>query len=241
LSSDPNRTGTDERHALPGLGRGRLESLTDGIFGTVMTVLILSLSVPVITRGPVAAENSQLADYIHSLIPDILSYVISFVVLGAFWMRHHMMFNFVSRVDRTLLWLNIFFLLTIGFIPFSTALMGRYPLLQIPLAVYGANLFATSATSQFLWIYVGRNKLLGVTDKLDERIMSTITRRMSLGPAAYLVAIAISFYYPYATLAIYVAVLIFLLVNTTTGFRVNKNSKNTGNLPDWKDPTASSS
>lgn len=206
---------------IPGLGRGRLESLTDGIFGTVMTVLILSLSVPIITSSP--SQNAQLAAFVQSLFPDIASYVISFVILGAFWMRHHMMFNFVTRVDRILLWLNILFLLTIGFIPFSTALMGRYHLLQVPLTVYGANLFATSATSQFLWIYAGKNKLLD-GDLATEKIMSRINTRMSFGAASYLGAIAISFVDPVLTFAIYVVTLIFLVINTTTGFRVKRST-----------------
>ena len=60
------------------------------------------------------------------------------------------MFHYVVRVDRFLLWLNILFLMTIGFIPFSTALVGHYFYLQIPLVIYGANLIATSITSMFL-------------------------------------------------------------------------------------------
>jgi uncharacterized membrane protein len=114
---------SEVRHIVPGLGKGRLESLTDGIFGTVMTVLILSLSVPIVTSGSLPSENSQLLSYLTSLLPDILSYVISFAILGTFWIRHHTMFHYVTRVDRVVLWLNILFLMTIGFIPFSTALI----------------------------------------------------------------------------------------------------------------------
>src|ERR1700680_4108532 len=120
---------SEGHHVIPGLGKGRLESLSDGIFGTVMTVLVLSLSVPIVTSTSLPAENSQLFDELKGLIPDILSYVISFAILGTYWIRHHTMFHYVVRVDRVLLWLNILFLMTIGFIPFSTALIGRYALL----------------------------------------------------------------------------------------------------------------
>lgn len=192
-----------------------------------MTVLILSLSVPIITQSSSLSENAQLAKFVQNLFPDILSYVISFVILGAFWMRHHMMFNFVTKVDRNLLWLNIFFLLTIGFIPFSTALIGRYPLLQVPLTVYGANLAATSATSQLLWIYAGRKKLLD-GDPITEKVMSAINTRMSFGPAGYLIAIAISYVNPVLTFAIYVVTLVFLVINTTTGFRARRFGEHSG-------------
>jgi uncharacterized membrane protein len=183
-----------------------------------MTVLILSLSVPIITSSSASSENSQLVSSLQSLLPDILSYVLSFAILGTFWIRHHTMFNFVTRVDRILLWLNIIFLLTIGFIPFSTALLGRYPTLQLSLIVYGSNLIATSVTSQVLWRYSTGKKLL-VHDLLDEEAMSRINNRMTVGALSYLVAIAISFIDPLVTLVIYIVTLLFFIVNTTTGFR----------------------
>ncbi len=187
-----------------------------------MTVLILSLSVPIITSSSIGSENSQLVTSLRGLLPDILSYVISFAILGAFWIRHHMMFNFVTRVDRVLLWVNIIFLLTIGFIPFSTALLGRYPTLQLSLIVYGLNLFATSITSQLLWQYAVKEKLLS-QDVTDERIMSRINKRMAGGPISYAVAIALSFVDPLLTLLIYVVTLLFLIFNTTTAFRTKRD------------------
>jgi uncharacterized membrane protein len=187
-----------------------------------MTVLILSLSVPIITSSSLATENSQLLNSLQSLLPDILGYVLSFAILGSFWIRHHTMFNFVTKVDRVLLWLNIIFLLTIGFIPFSTALLGRYPMLQLSLVVYGANLIATSVTSQFVWRYAVKKKLV-IHDTLDEEVVSRINTRLTIGPVSYFIAIIISFIDPLVTLAIYIITLLFLIVNTTTGFKARKN------------------
>lgn len=208
-----------DRHSLPGLGKGRLESLTDGIFGTVMTVLILSLSVPIITSNTISAENFQLLTSLRSLLPNILSYVISFAILGSFWIRHHSILNFVTDVNRFLLWLNILFLLTIGFIPFSTALIGRYPMLQFSLVVYGANMMATSLTSQLLWIYATKKNLVA-HDSRDEELISKTNRRMTAGPVAYFWAIIISFVDPTLTLIIYVFALLFFMFNTGINFRI---------------------
>ncbi len=85
-----------------------------------------------------------------------------------------------------MLWLNIIFLMTIGFIPFSTALLGRYYTLQLPLVIYGANLIATSLNSQFLWIYAVKRKLLS-SDLIDEKIMSKVNSKLSLGRISYAV------------------------------------------------------
>ena len=215
---------SEDHRDIPGLSKGRLEDLTDGIFGTVMTVLVLSLSVPIITSTSPASENAQLVESLRGLLPDILGYVISFAILGAFWIRHHSMFFYVVTVDRILLWLNILFLLTIGFIPFSTALLGRYPTLKLSLIIYGSNLIATSVTSQFLWRYAVRKKLLS-RDTLDEGKMSTINRRLSAGPVAYVVGIIISFFDPAVTLLIYVVTMFFFILNTGMGFRLRRRKK----------------
>jgi len=206
-----------------GLSKGRLESLTDGIFGTVMTVLVLSLSVPIITSKSVSAENADLLVSLKGLLPDIFSYVISFAILGSFWVRHHTMFYFVNKVDRILLGLNIFFLLTIGFIPFSTALLGRYPTLQISLIIYGMNLTATSIASQILWIYAVRSKLVS-RDTIDEQKISSVTKRMTFGWIAYLAGIVVSFIDPLITLGMYIFTLIFFIFNTGVGFRLRRSS-----------------
>jgi uncharacterized membrane protein len=215
---------SEEEHDLPGLGKGRIEALTDGIFGTVMTVLVLSLTVPVITSHSITIENTELISSFSGLLPDVLSYILSFAILGAFWIRHHMMFYFVVKVDRILLWLNILFLLTIGFIPFSTALIGRYPNLQLSLIIYGTNLIATSVTSIFLWSYAQKRKLLS-SDRLDEEIMTRVNRRMAAGPLSYAVGILVSFIYPVLTLVIYIITLVFFMFNTGSSFRIRRRKQ----------------
>jgi len=125
-----------DQSSIPGLGKGRLEALTDGIFATVMTVLVLSLSVPVIANNITGSKlSSEVVVGIEALWPNILGYVLSFLLLAVLWISHHSVFHYVTRVDRALLWLNTLFLLTIGFLPFSTALIGMYPEVHVPVIV----------------------------------------------------------------------------------------------------------
>jgi len=95
------------------LTKARIEALTDGIFATVMTVLVLGLSLP-----QAGLSESGLEGEIVNLSPSILAYVFSFVVLGVYWIGHHNQFHYIKRTDRVFLWVNILFLLTIGFVPF---------------------------------------------------------------------------------------------------------------------------
>ncbi len=85
-----------DQSSIPGLGKGRLEALTDGIFATVMTVLVLSLSVPVIASGVTGPNlSSEVVGDILALWPDILGYVLSFLLLAVLWISHHSVFHYV--------------------------------------------------------------------------------------------------------------------------------------------------
>src|SRR6267143_1403391 len=73
-----------DQSSIPGLGKGRLEALTDGIFATVMTVLVLSLSVPVIASNITGSQlSSDVVVDIEALWPNILGYVLSFLLLAS--------------------------------------------------------------------------------------------------------------------------------------------------------------
>jgi uncharacterized membrane protein len=200
--------------SVAGLDKGRIEALTDGIFATVMTVLVLSLSIPSITT------NLVLITYIPKLGPVVLSYVMSFLILAVFWVRHHNMFNFIKYVDTPFLWLNIIFLLTVGFIPFSTELIGRFSESEISAIIYGANLIATGFCTQGIWLYATRRGLLAF-DKIDEKIMSRVNRRLTGGPIIYFIAILISYFsgLPQIAIAIYIVALVFYVLLSSFGSR----------------------
>jgi len=209
------------RSGVPGLGKERLEALTDGIFATVMTVLVLSLSVPVITNG---ATNAQVASDLETLGPNILAYVLGFLLLAVLWISHHNIFHYMTRVDRPLLWLNTLFLLSIGFLPFSTALLGKYHDLQIPVVIFGANIIAISICMLGILSYSSRAGLLVVPQR-DARVMERIRSRWRTGPVFYLTAIILSFISPLISFIAYIAILIFMVVQSIFWLRLSSNDQ----------------
>jgi uncharacterized membrane protein len=56
------------------------------------------------------------------------------------------MFASLRGVKVALIWANMLFLFTIAVLPFSTAVLGRYALAPVALAIYGANLAACTST-----------------------------------------------------------------------------------------------
>src|SRR3989449_7843229 len=170
-----------------GLTKTRIEALTDGIFATVMTVLVLGLTVPAANLS-----EPELASQIRAHWPNYIAYAFSFIVLGVYWIGHHNQFHYIKRSDRVFLWVNILFLLTVGFVPFSTSLLGLYPFSPTAVRVYGANLAATGLALYAVWWYATSQYRL-VEKDLDPHILNLAKRRNIVGPIISLPGIGFSF------------------------------------------------
>jgi uncharacterized membrane protein len=181
------------------LSRNRVEALTDGVFAVAMTLLVLDIKVPEL-QSPF--DISQLPGRLLALWPKFLSYTISFVILGVYWVGHHIQLSYIRRVDRPLLWINLLFLLWVVLVPFSTALLSAYPMAQIAITVYGFNLIAIGVTLAVHWWYATVE-----TRHVDADIHPGVVRggllRTLIAPSVYVVAIAVSFVRPEVSLFLY--------------------------------------
>ena len=77
--------------------RLRLDAISDGIFGVAMTLLVLTLVVPT------AMEVHDAGDLGHALIrlvPNVVTYFMSFLTLGIFWVAQETQLSEVNRTDR---------------------------------------------------------------------------------------------------------------------------------------------
>lgn len=128
--------------------KGRIEALTDGIFAVAMTLLVLDLKLP---DSLVGTDDEGLRRALVALLPKIEIYVISFLVLGVFWLGHHRLMHLVRGVDHLFLWRSLLFILFITFVPFATSLMGEYRELADAPIVYGINLGLILAAQFLLW------------------------------------------------------------------------------------------
>lgn len=167
----------------------RITTLADGVFAIVMTLLVLGIDMPEV---PHDALEDRLVDEVVRVWPRIGAFVVSFLVLGIYWVGHHTQFHFMQGVNRTALWLNIFFFMFICLVPFSTRLVGHYGTEGISLWVYALNLIAISLVLLVHWRYAARAGLL--VPLADDDLVAGATRQILVGPAIYLAAIAVSFF-----------------------------------------------
>ncbi len=175
--------------------KGRLVSLTDGVFAIIMTILVFNISVPeliLFTEGDFASE--RLSAKFADLWPDFLAYVISFSTLGAFWVAHHRVFRWILSVDRPLIWINISFLMVIGLIPFSTTLLTQYMHSQNSIFVFSFNAILAGLLIYAIYYYVKRNTEL-VDKSVQALIEKSSSRRVLATVLTYSVSIIFSFIY----------------------------------------------
>ena len=187
-----------------GMGKNRIEALTDGIFAVAMTLLVLDIKPPVHLRF----ETSEaLVDHLSGLEHSFVMYAISFVVLAMFWLGHHLQFHFVRHVDRQLLWINLVFLLVAVVVPFSTNLVGDHGHLQLPVVLYAVNLLVLTLLLFLQLRHLAASPHLIAPD-LTREAVAHLHRQLLLFGVVPVVSIAASFYSPrlgmylYALLAV---------------------------------------
>jgi len=185
-----------QEHAR-GLPRNRLETLADGVFAIVMTLLVLDL------RVPETIGTGGLAGDLAALWPRFATYVITFIVLGIYWFAHHQVFHFVARVDRTLVWLNILFFMGVGLTPFAASLLGSYPNEIVALAFYGILLALLPLLGYGVWWYMTGDR--GLVDQVLDPVLVKKVRLWFLGgPAVVPLAISLSFVNTFLSLLVYI-------------------------------------
>lgn len=149
--------------AKTGFSTSRLEALTDATFAIIMTLLVLELKVPEYVEKGLAGE------LVHQL-PSVWSFVISFVVLGVYWAAHHTQFQYIKRADHVLVWLNIFYLMFLSFIPFAAGLLGRHGGDAVAIQVYSGTLIVATLLHFALWKYATDKKRL-IEEWVDPRLI----------------------------------------------------------------------
>jgi uncharacterized membrane protein len=196
------------------MSKARVEAFSDGVIAVAITLLALDLKVPL----PVGPHS--LAHKLAQQWPNYAAYVISFVTIGIIWINHHAMFRRLVSVDHTILMLNLVLLLTIGVLPFSTALMAEYLTASsganLAAAVYGASFLVMSSAFVVLQRHVLLVKTGLLRDDITAPVRRAILRRNYTGVLPYLLATVGAIITPYLTLAICAALAVFFALPATT-------------------------
>lgn len=193
------------------MGAQRLAALADGVFAIAMTLLVLELAVPVVDE-----EGGGLAERLVEMWPEFLMYGLGFLVLGVYWIIHHMVFENIERYDTTLAWLNIVYLMFAALIPFVTALVVQHGSTGATALAYGLNLLALFAMGWAMWTYATTGgRLTG--DRVDPELARGASTMGLVYFAALLLSLALAWFVPLVSMVVYAVIVVAFIGFTVAG------------------------
>jgi len=202
-----NETTTERRSLAIRFRTNRMEAFSDGVFAIAITLLVLEISVP---------EDAG-HDLLHAFLaewPSYLAYVVSFSTIGAVWLWHTLITEFLEHADSIFLRLNLLLLLVVAFIPFPTKLvaesLGSTDHERIAATMYGVNLLLASVLLSVLWRYAAAKKLIH-PDLTDDDVI-ILARRITPGLGGYVVLILIGLFAPTVAVFGYLVIAAFILL-----------------------------
>jgi len=180
------------------VSKGRVEAFSDGVIAIILTVMVLEFRVP---------SGTDLAD-LRPIVPVFISYVLSFLFLGIYWVNHHHLFQAVKSVNGPTLWANLHLLFWLSLIPFTTRWLGTNSFATWPVALYGFDLLFSACA-----YYLLTKALLahhGQKSTLALALGSDIKGKISL--VMYMVGLSLCFYNSWISYGLYAAVALIWLV-----------------------------
>ena len=153
----------------------RVVAFSDGVFAIAVTLLVLDIHPP--------GDFRSLFHSLAALWPSYLAYVITFLLIGQVWANHHVMFDHIRFVDRTVLFVNTLLLMDIAFLPFAASVLseafhaghGQ----RSAVVFYGLTLELAAILFNVIWGYVRHRRRL-LDETIDAAGARSIGRRFRL-------------------------------------------------------------
>jgi uncharacterized membrane protein len=176
----------------------RLEAFSDGVIAIIITIMVLELRPP---------QGSGF-DGLRPLVPKLLAYLLSFVLVGIYWNNHHHLFHVVERIDGAVMWSNMALLFCLSLVPFATAWFGEHPGDLAPVIVY-VSVQLLCALSYFL-MTTAMLRIHPPDGPLALALGRDSKGKLSL--AVYAAALPLSFVSPWIGIALIIAVAVVWLI-----------------------------
>ena len=133
-----------------------ITSFGDAVFAFSITFIAISIQIPVL---PDSLSELEVANRMLQLIPQFEIYFTSFVIIGIFWIKYHLIFNRIKDSQSIMLWLNLILLFFVTLISFGTSLQFENQYIST-FVLYTLILTATSSLLSLIWIHATRYNLL---------------------------------------------------------------------------------
>ncbi len=186
-----------------GMSSGRLEAFSDGVIAVIITIMVLELHVP--------HEDGWAG--LWSVAPRLAVYLLSFFMVGIYWINHHELLRRTESVDYLVLWANLIFLFVLSLVPYFVDYLDEKEFSSFATLFYDATMLAAGAAFFLLrWAVMRRQWYAG---SLGRRDTSELWKH-GVSLAIYLLAMATAFYRPWLSLVIAALVTVVWVVPGAT-------------------------
>ena len=187
----------------------RLILFSDAVFAIAITLLVIDIKIPEIHKEHI--RETVLLQKLKELLPKFVGFLISFLIIGQYWVVHHRMFSFVINYTDRLIWLNILFLFATALMPFSTGFYSEYVLRGVisPFIFYSFNIVLLGVANFLMWRYISNPKR-NLTENLTPALSRYFSLRALTVPFIFVISSFIYIYAPIVAFFIPVSVPILM-------------------------------
>jgi uncharacterized membrane protein len=190
---------------------GRFLSLSDGVFGFALTLLVLNLVLPIYGSTSAAVPFAQLLGNAR-FQQELIAYALGFLIIGNYWRSHHALFAYFRRWNRAVLQLG---LLVLGFValqPFLVTVVEDYGGTVDGTVFFAAVSTLTGLSLWAVWEYGARHRYL-LCAEIDPEGIAFMRRILLTTPAWFAATIPVALVAPSIALYLWFGVFFLQLVH----------------------------
>jgi len=135
----------------------RIELFSDAVFAIAITLLVLELIQILHSQS----DSGLLKKFLNQW-QSFLAFTIGFITILVCWINHHVAFEYITKVNTKLMWVNGFLLFVVTLTPFSTAVLAEYLEKEgrTALAIFGLNYILISIAANAICTYAYNHHLV---------------------------------------------------------------------------------
>lgn len=171
------------------ISKTRLENFSDGVIAILITILVMAFKIPEDYQD----KTYTFLELFKSLVPQLIPYAISFLVIAVHLINHHRLLIKMKSVNTTFIWLNLLFLFSLSLIVYPTELLGQTNNQETSAKLLVGAYFFKALTFRFLHYYAIFKSGLYETDLSVNKLKKIAKINWIKGPLVELIAFALIF------------------------------------------------
>jgi uncharacterized membrane protein len=167
----------------------RLILFSDAVFAIAITLLVIELKLPDMAE----MSDRAMAHALAHTIPHLSAFVLSFAIIGIYWIAHHRMFYYVVSYDNRLLWLNLLLLMFVVLMPFSSYVYGVNSALNVAFLLYTVNISMLALCMCAMFGYISNPKRRLSHGLENKRLVRYYQLRSMVVPVCFILGVTVAF------------------------------------------------